>query len=261
MSTSAEAGRGEAQRRRVPLTGRGRGTARPGPGGGPGKKGGCVCEGGARGRPCSVPCIPGPQRCVTRRRRYAMPHYLSDEELKRTAPAETASFRSPVPTQIVSNGEYNPPPQTREQQQVEARIRGLAEDLAPRHGMSRRRFLASSAGMAAAFLAMNEVFGSVFDVQPGRGPDARGGRRARRRAGRAVHPRRPDPLRARRLQRRRDCWAWPSTPSSTGTRRWSARTTSRDSSSRTTSRRSTSTATPRSRCSPARPSTIPTGTS
>jgi predicted TIM-barrel fold metal-dependent hydrolase len=94
-----------------------------------------------------------------------MPHYLSDEELKRTAPAETASFRSPVPTQVVSNGEYNPPPQTREQQQVEYRIRELAEDLAPRHGLSRRRFLASSAGMAAAFLAMNEVFGSVFDVQ------------------------------------------------------------------------------------------------
>src|SRR4029453_15685023 len=32
--------------------------------------------------------------------------------------------------------------------------------------MSRRSFLASSAGMAAAFLAMNEVFGSVFDVAP-----------------------------------------------------------------------------------------------
>ena len=30
-----------------------------------------------------------------------MPHYLSDEELKRTSPAETDSFRSPVPTQIV----------------------------------------------------------------------------------------------------------------------------------------------------------------
>ena len=94
-----------------------------------------------------------------------MPHYLSEEELKRTAPAETASFRSPVPTQVVSNGEYNPPPQTIEQQRVEHRIRELAADLAPRHGLSRRRFLASSAGMAAAFLAMNEVFGSVFDVQ------------------------------------------------------------------------------------------------
>ncbi len=93
-----------------------------------------------------------------------MPHYLSDEELNRTAPAEIASFRSPVPTQIVSNGEFNPLPQTREQQRVEVRIKELADDLGRRHGMNRRRFLASSAGMAAAFLAMNEVFGALFDV-------------------------------------------------------------------------------------------------
>jgi uncharacterized protein len=93
-----------------------------------------------------------------------MPHYLSDDELRRTSPAELNSFQSPVPTQIVSNGEFNPLPQTREQQRVEARIKELSEDLSPRHGMNRRQFLASSAGMAAAFLAMNEVFGSVFDV-------------------------------------------------------------------------------------------------
>ena len=95
-----------------------------------------------------------------------MPHYLSDEELKRTSPAESGSFRSPVPTQIVSNGEFNPLPQTRQQQQVEARIKDLADDLGRRHGMDRRRFLASTAGMAAAFLAMNEVFGALFDVAP-----------------------------------------------------------------------------------------------
>ena len=93
-----------------------------------------------------------------------MPHFLSDDELQRTAPAETATFASPVPTQIVSNGEYNPLPQTREQARVEARIKDLADGFAPRHGMDRRRFLASTAGMAAAFLAMNEVFGPLFDV-------------------------------------------------------------------------------------------------
>jgi uncharacterized protein len=93
-----------------------------------------------------------------------MPHYLSDAELQRIAPAEVATFRSPVPTQIVSNGEYNPLPQTPEQQRVEARIHELAGDLAPKHGLSRRGFLASSAGMAAAFLAMNDVFGPVFEV-------------------------------------------------------------------------------------------------
>src|SRR5687767_7188236 len=95
-----------------------------------------------------------------------MPHYLSDDEMRSTAPAEQAAFRSPVPTQIVSNGEYNPLPQTREQQRVEARIKEMADQLGQRHGLSRRSFLASSAGMAAAFLAMNEVFGKVFDVAP-----------------------------------------------------------------------------------------------
>jgi uncharacterized protein len=95
-----------------------------------------------------------------------MAHYLSDEELTRTAPAEIAAFASPIPTQIVSNGEFIPLPQTRDQQRVEARIKELADDLGPRHGMNRRQFLASSAGMAAAFIAMNEVFGPIFDVSP-----------------------------------------------------------------------------------------------
>ena len=94
-----------------------------------------------------------------------MAHLLSPREMQRTAPAETA-FASPVPTQIVSNGEFNPLPQTREQRRVEQRIKALADELAPRHGLDRRRFLASTAGMAAAFLAMNEVFGRVFDVGP-----------------------------------------------------------------------------------------------
>ncbi len=93
-----------------------------------------------------------------------MPHFLSDDELARVVPAETAAFASPIPTQVVSNGEYNPPPQTREQRQVEARIKAMAAELGPRHGLSRRQFLASSAGMAAAFLAMNEVFGPVFEI-------------------------------------------------------------------------------------------------
>jgi predicted TIM-barrel fold metal-dependent hydrolase len=93
-----------------------------------------------------------------------VPHYLSEEELKRVAPAETTLFESPIPTQIVSNGEFNPPPQTREQARVEQRVKDLADELSRKHGMDRRRFLASSAGMAAGFLAMNEVFGPLFDV-------------------------------------------------------------------------------------------------
>ncbi|HXH82004.1 MAG TPA: amidohydrolase family protein [Candidatus Tectomicrobia bacterium] len=94
-----------------------------------------------------------------------MPHYLTPDEMRRTMPAERA-FPSPIPTQIVSNGEFTPLPQTREQRRVEARIEEMAETLGPRHGLSRRQFLASAAGMAAAFLAMNETYGPLFDVSP-----------------------------------------------------------------------------------------------
>jgi len=90
--------------------------------------------------------------------------YLSDKDLKNIQPAESGSFASPIPTQIVSNGEFNPPPQTEKQKQVEARIKQLADDLGRNHGMNRRQFLASSAGMAAAFIAMNDVFGPLYNV-------------------------------------------------------------------------------------------------
>ena len=91
--------------------------------------------------------------------------HLSDDEMKQVDPAETAAFCSPVPTQIVSNGEYNPAPQTDQQRQVEGLIKEMAEVEAKRHNIDRRQFLASSAGMATAFLAMNKVFGPIFDVK------------------------------------------------------------------------------------------------
>ena len=90
--------------------------------------------------------------------------YLSDDDLTRTRPAETISCRSPIPTQVVSNGEFTPLPQTADQRSVERRVLRLAEEFGPRHGLTRRQFLASNAGMAAAFLAMNEVFGPLFEV-------------------------------------------------------------------------------------------------
>jgi hypothetical protein len=37
---------------------------------------------------------------------------LSERELAELEPAEKAAFHSPVPTQIVSNGEFVPLPQT-----------------------------------------------------------------------------------------------------------------------------------------------------
>jgi predicted TIM-barrel fold metal-dependent hydrolase len=55
-----------------------------------------------------------------------------------------------------------PYPQTAKQQRVEARIKELAASASKRLGVSRRKFLASSGGMAAAFLAMNEAFGAQY---------------------------------------------------------------------------------------------------
>ena len=95
-------------------------------------------------------------------------HGLLDEgqvaECRRADVAEP--FPSPVPTRMVSNGEYMPVPQTSKQTRVERRIRELSADASKRLGIDRRSFLASSGGMVAAFLAMNEVFGRMFNVDP-----------------------------------------------------------------------------------------------
>jgi hypothetical protein len=91
--------------------------------------------------------------------------WLSDEQLAKCTPADQADiFESPVPTRMVSNGEYMPHPQTEKQRRVEARIKDMAETASKRLGVSRRKFLASSGGMAAAFIAMNQEHGHFFNV-------------------------------------------------------------------------------------------------
>ena len=90
--------------------------------------------------------------------------FLSDEELQQLLPAETSSFPSPVPTQIVSSDEYMPVPQGAKQREVEARLKEMSGWLARQQGLSRRRFFQTAAGMAASFVAMNQVFGRLFEV-------------------------------------------------------------------------------------------------
>ena len=75
-----------------------------------------------------------------------------------------SDLRSPVPTRIASNEEFVPPPQLPEQKAVEERLRDLSDRLARTLGMDRRWFLRTGQGMAAALVAMNEVFGTFFDV-------------------------------------------------------------------------------------------------
>lgn len=72
--------------------------------------------------------------------------------------------RSPIPTRIASNEEFVPPAQLPEQKAVEERLRDLSDRNARALGMDRRHFLRTKAGMATAFIAMNEVFGDFFEV-------------------------------------------------------------------------------------------------
>jgi len=89
---------------------------------------------------------------------------LTDDERAALLPAELAAFDAPIPTQIVSSDEFVPTPQTARQREVEARLKALGDELARHQGMTRRQFFRTSAGMAAAFVAMNDVYGPLFSV-------------------------------------------------------------------------------------------------
>ena len=80
----------------------------------------------------------------------------------RRARPETEAFQSPVPTRMVSNGEYMPHPQTEQQRHVEYRVKELADEAAQKLGTTRRKFLLGTGGMAAALIAMNDVYGKKF---------------------------------------------------------------------------------------------------
>src|SRR5690554_4646805 len=71
---------------------------------------------------------------------------------------------SPMPTQVVSNEEFIPRPQNAAQKNVEHLIGSMADANARKLGMDRRDYLASSMGLAVAFLAQNVVYGSYWDV-------------------------------------------------------------------------------------------------
>jgi len=93
-----------------------------------------------------------------------MGSFLSSEERRRLRHAETGLPRQPIPTQMISNGEFTPQPQTEQQKLVEALVEQWSERYSRRFDMDRRSFLRSTGGMALAFLAMNQIYGDVFDV-------------------------------------------------------------------------------------------------
>jgi len=89
---------------------------------------------------------------------------LSDQELAQLTPAELSPHRTPIPTQNVSSDEFYPAPQNEKQREVEARLLTMADELGRKRGLDRRRFFQTASGMAAAYVAMNEVYGGLFDV-------------------------------------------------------------------------------------------------
>ena len=97
----------------------------------------------------------------------AAENWFSDEQLTGLERAESADpLHAAVPTRNVSNGEYVPFAPTPAQLEVEARVTAIADEASRRLRLSRRRFLCGSGGMAASFIAMNEVFGHFFDASP-----------------------------------------------------------------------------------------------
>jgi hypothetical protein len=90
--------------------------------------------------------------------------FLTKDEVDRLVPAEMLPHTTPIPTQIISSDEYMPPPQSARQKEVEARLLDMGDTLGDKQGLSRREFFQTAAGMAAAFVAMNDTFGAIFDA-------------------------------------------------------------------------------------------------
>ena len=90
--------------------------------------------------------------------------FLTEDEIEQLIPAEMLPHTTPIPTQIVSSDEYIPPPQSAQQKEVEARLLDMGDTLGDKQGLSRREFFQTAAGMAAAFVAMNDTFGAIFDA-------------------------------------------------------------------------------------------------
>ena len=90
--------------------------------------------------------------------------WFSRKQVDKCQRANIDGSDTPIPSKIVSNGEYMPVLQTPQQRLVEERILSMANTNSKRIGISRRDYLRSSCGMAAAFLAMNSVFGRFFAV-------------------------------------------------------------------------------------------------
>jgi hypothetical protein len=79
---------------------------------------------------------------------------------------EEKPIQSPIPTEVLFKRRVHSSAAVIQQKKWEARIAEISEQCAKKLGISRRRFLQTSGGMAVAMLAYNEVFGKTYDVDP-----------------------------------------------------------------------------------------------
>jgi len=100
-----------------------------------------------------------------------MSHWFTDKVLSGLHLSTRNDQSLPIPTKIISNGEFNSSPQTPEQHQVEQEMLGIGDECSKRCGIDRRSFFRTSAGMAAAFIAMNQVYGPLFMVDKAEAAD------------------------------------------------------------------------------------------
>ncbi len=98
--------------------------------------------------------------------------WLTKRQLKALVGAERLKDSPPVPTRMVSNGEYLPIAQTPAQARVERLVLDMADRHATKAGTGRRQFLRSGIGLAASFFAMNRVYGDFFAVAAAETADA-----------------------------------------------------------------------------------------
>ncbi len=84
------------------------------------------------------PFVPGPREEDS---------WFNDDQLAHMARADDVDeLNSPIPTTMISNGEFVPARQTREQLEVESRLSELADDASRKLGLRRRGSLRRPAG-------------------------------------------------------------------------------------------------------------------
>lgn len=107
--------------------------------------------------------------------------WLSRRQRRALVAADKVGTGLPIPTRMITNGEFMPIPQTPEQKAVERELTALATTHARSNAMDRRSFLASAAGMTTAFVALNNVFGDFFTASSAEAADVTAAAAARAR--------------------------------------------------------------------------------